>query len=91
MSLLMPVGAGKARAGVSDPASGGGGGGGGGGAKGGGGGGGKKKKIKKTKTKAKGKDGGSSLVVAALKRLLPVGLNLFAGKEQVKINHSRNH
>ena len=90
MSLLMPVGASKARPGVSDPTSGIGGAGKGSGGGGGGGGGSKKKKGKKTKAKDKGKDGGSSLIVAALKRLLPVGLNLFAGKEQEIVQHCKD-
>uniref|UniRef100_UPI00148EF19D hypothetical protein n=1 Tax=Acinetobacter baumannii TaxID=470 RepID=UPI00148EF19D len=32
----------------------------------------------------------SSLMVACLKRLLPVGLNLFAGKEQELVQHCKD-
>ena len=51
-----------------------------------------KKKVKKEKDKgaAKGKDATSSLIVAALKRLLPVGLNLFAGREQELVQHCKD-
>ena len=50
-----------------------------------------KKKVKKDKDKAaKGKDASSSLIVAALKRLLPVGLNLFAGREQELVQHCKD-
>lgn len=79
MALIMPSTGKKAM-----PAAEGGGG-------GGGGGGGKKKKVKKEKTKEKsGKDASSSLIVAALKRLLPVGMNLFAGKEQELVQHCKD-
>jgi len=51
----------------------------------------KKKKVKKDKDKGqKGKDATSSLIVAALKRLLPVGLNLFAGREQELVQHCKD-
>jgi hypothetical protein len=47
--------------------------------------------VKKDKDKAaKGKDATSSLIVAALKRLLPVGLNLFAGREQELVQHCKD-
>lgn len=49
-----------------------------------------KKKVKKEKVKDKGKDASSSLIVAALKRLLPVGLNLFAGREQELVQHCKD-
>jgi len=92
MALIMPSGS-RARAATS--------GGGGGGAnaaegEGGGGkaksGGHKKKKVKKEKGKGRdrGKDASSSLVVVALKRLLPVGLNLFAGSEQELVQHCKD-
>ena len=32
----------------------------------------------------------SSLMVACLKRLLPVGLNLFAGREQEMVQHAKD-
>ena len=48
------------------------------------------KKVKKDRKREKGKDASSSLVVAALKRLLPVGLNLFAGREQELVQHSKD-
>jgi ryanodine receptor 2 len=47
----------------------------------------KKKKGKKT---AATKSDASSLLVVALKRLLPVGLNLFAGKEQELVQHCKD-
>merc|ERR1719431_1100663 len=47
----------------------------------------KKKKGKKT---AGSKADASSLLVVALKRLLPVGLNLFAGKEQELVQHCKD-
>ena len=83
MALIMPS-TGKVRANPSAEAS---------GDKGGGGGG--KGKAKKKKAKAKGaggksKDASSSLIVAALKRLLPVGLNLFAGREQELVQHCKD-
>ncbi|GLG95824.1 Ryanodine receptor [Gryllus bimaculatus] len=46
------------------------------------GGGGKKKKKHRDKKRDKDKELQASLMVACLKRLLPVGLNLFAGREQ---------
>ncbi|CAG0903150.1 unnamed protein product [Cyprideis torosa] len=53
-----------------------------------------KKKKKKRDDKGKGGDKGkakaSSLIVACLKRLLPVGLNLFAGREQELVQHCKD-
>ncbi len=82
-ALLMPsTGRGRAQP-AAEPAAGAGGGGGGGGSK--------KKKVKKEKAKKSGKgDGSSSIIVAALKRLLPVGLNLFAGREQEMVQHCKD-
>ena len=38
-----------------------------------------------------GKDKGKeSLIVTALKRILPVGMNLFAGKEQELVQHCKD-
>ena len=56
------------------------------------GGGNKKKKVKKAKATGGEKAGGDkqSLLVTALKRLLPVGLNLFAGKEQEIVQHCKD-
>ncbi|CAB4064635.1 RYR2 [Lepeophtheirus salmonis] len=51
---------------------------------------GKKKKTRRNADKEKSRDGSSSLIVAALKRLLPVGLNLFAGKEQELVQHCKD-
>ena len=87
MALIMPSGIGRARAVASDPNanSGGSGGGGGGGSSQS-----KKKMKKKDKSKDKQKDAASSLIVAALKRLLPVGLNLFAGREQELVQHCKD-
>ena len=57
---------------------------------------GKKKKVKKPKSGGKEGGGGErggdrqSLLVTALKRLLPVGLNLFAGKEQEIVQHCKD-
>ena len=51
------------------------------------GGGGKKKKGKKA---AATKSDATSLLVVALKRLLPVGLNLFAGKQQELVQHCKD-
>merc|ERR1712173_283171 len=58
---------------------------------GGDGGGAKKgKKVKKPKGGG-GKDKGKeSLIVTALKRILPVGMNLFAGKEQELVQHCKD-
>ena len=94
MTLLMPTGTGR-RALPQD--SGGGGGGGGGGGSGGGGGGGAKakKKVKKEAAgagakKKGGRDASNSLIVMALKRLTPVGMNLFAGREQELVQHVKD-
>ncbi|XP_043197981.1 ryanodine receptor-like isoform X5 [Amphibalanus amphitrite] len=51
---------------------------------------GKKKKKRGDKKKSKDKDVASSLMVACLKRLLPVGLNLFAGREQEMVQHAKD-
>ncbi|XP_069170443.1 ryanodine receptor [Procambarus clarkii] len=50
-----------------------------------------KKKKKRTggKKASKEKELASSLMVACLKRLLPVGLNLFAGREQELVQHCK--
>ena len=48
-----------------------------------------KKKKSRDKKKDKGKELASSLMVACLKRLLPVGLNLFAGREQELVQHCK--
>ena len=56
----------------------------------GGGGGGAKKPKKVKKDKGKKDSASSSLVVAALKRILPVGMNLFAGKEQEMVQHCKD-
>ena len=47
-------------------------------------------KKKKGKKAAATKSDASSLLVVALKRLLPVGLNLFAGKEQELVQHCKD-
>ena len=47
-------------------------------------------KKKKNKKGGSGKTDASSLLVVALKRLLPVGLNLFAGKEQELVQHCKD-
>ena len=47
-------------------------------------------KKKKGKKAGGGKSDASSLLVVALKRLLPVGLNLFAGKEQELVQHCKD-
>merc|ERR1719228_1238396 len=47
-------------------------------------------KKKKGKKAAGSKADASSLLVVALKRLLPVGLNLFAGKEQELVQHCKD-
>ena len=81
MSLIMPAGASRARPAAAEPSAGGGGGGKGGG----------KKKAKKGKSKGPAKDATStSLIVAGLKRLLPVGMNLFAGKEQEIVQYCKD-
>lgn len=55
-------------------------------------GGGKTKKKKKNRDKKRDKDKEiqASLMVACLKRLLPVGLNLFAGREQELVQHCKD-
>lgn len=55
-------------------------------------GGGKQKKKKKNRDKKRDKDKEiqASLMVACLKRLLPVGLNLFAGREQELVQHCKD-
>jgi len=47
-------------------------------------------KKKKGKKAGGSKSDASSLLVVALKRLLPVGLNLFAGKEQELVQHCKD-
>ena len=47
-------------------------------------------KKKKGKKAGGGKSDAASLLVVALKRLLPVGLNLFAGKEQELVQHCKD-
>lgn len=68
---------------ASDGAAGGGGGGTGGGHA-------KKKKKHRDKKRDKDKEIQASLMVACLKRLLPVGLNLFAGREQELVQHCKD-
>nr|XP_049707633.1 ryanodine receptor isoform X46 [Helicoverpa armigera] len=53
-------------------------------------GGGKKKKKHRDKKRDKDKEVQASLMVACLKRLLPVGLNLFAGREQELVQHCKD-
>lgn len=98
MTLLMPTGAGR-RAPPQDSGGGGGGGGSGGGGGGGGGAAKAKKKVKKeaggaggasAPKKKGGKDASNSLIVMALKRLTPVGMNLFAGREQELVQHVKD-
>ncbi|ROT85518.1 ryanodine receptor [Penaeus vannamei] len=77
MTLIMPTASSRNRAAVMPEASAGGG------------------KVKKKKRRADGKkmskekELASSLMVACLKRLLPVGLNLFAGREQELVQHCK--
>ncbi|EEC03457.1 hypothetical protein IscW_ISCW017056, partial [Ixodes scapularis] len=47
------------------------------------------KKKKRDGKRDKDKELAASLVVACLKRLLPVGLNLFAGREQELVQHAK--
>ena len=47
-------------------------------------------KKKKGKKAAATKSDATSLLVVALKRLLPVGLNLFAGKQQELVQHCKD-
>ncbi|KAK2706501.1 hypothetical protein QYM36_016513 [Artemia franciscana] len=49
-----------------------------------------KKKKSRDKKRDKDKEIASSLMVACLKRLLPVGLNLFAGREQELVQHCKD-
>ncbi|KAL3202677.1 hypothetical protein MRX96_012072 [Rhipicephalus microplus] len=49
----------------------------------------KEKKKKRDGKRDKDKELAASLVVACLKRLLPVGLNLFAGREQELVQHAK--
>ncbi|XP_073986803.1 ryanodine receptor isoform X3 [Rhodnius prolixus] len=51
---------------------------------------GKKKKKHRDKKRDKNKELQASLMVACLKRLLPVGLNLFAGREQELVQHCKD-
>ncbi|XP_064091915.1 ryanodine receptor-like isoform X18 [Macrobrachium nipponense] len=91
MTLIMPTGSTRNRSAAMAETSGGGGGGGGGKVKQAGpppymp----KKKKRSGGKKISKEKELASSLMVACLKRLLPVGLNLFAGKEQELVQHCK--
>uniref|UniRef100_A0A336KLC6 CSON012070 protein n=1 Tax=Culicoides sonorensis TaxID=179676 RepID=A0A336KLC6_CULSO len=50
----------------------------------------KKKKKDRSKKRDKDKEIQASLMVACLKRLLPVGLNLFAGREQELVQHCKD-
>uniref|UniRef100_A0A0K8TI63 Ryanodine receptor 44F n=1 Tax=Lygus hesperus TaxID=30085 RepID=A0A0K8TI63_LYGHE len=50
----------------------------------------KKKKKNRDKKRDKNKELQASLMVACLKRLLPVGLNLFAGREQELVQHCKD-
>lgn len=50
----------------------------------------KKKKRNRDKKRDKDKEVQASLMVACLKRLLPVGLNLFAGREQELVQHCKD-
>lgn len=50
----------------------------------------KKKKKNRDKKRDKEKEVQASLMVACLKRLLPVGLNLFAGREQELVQHCKD-
>jgi ryanodine receptor 2 len=59
------------------------------GTEGGGGGGGQKKKKKRDGKRDKDKELAASLMVSALKKLLPVGLNLFAGREQELVQYAK--
>lgn len=49
-----------------------------------------KKKKHRDKKRDKNKEIAASLMVACLKRLLPVGLNLFAGREQELVQHCKD-
>ncbi|KAG8184852.1 hypothetical protein JTE90_012099 [Oedothorax gibbosus] len=50
----------------------------------------KKKKRDRDVKRDKEKELASSLMVACLKRLLPIGLNLFAGREQELVQHAKD-
>ncbi|XP_035212318.1 ryanodine receptor-like isoform X2 [Stegodyphus dumicola] len=78
MSLIMPAAAGRGRASVQNvqqTAT-------------------SSKKVKKKRDRDvkrdKEKELASSLMVACLKRLLPIGLNLFAGREQELVQHAKD-
>ncbi|GFU98108.1 ryanodine receptor [Trichonephila clavipes] len=78
MTLIMPAAAGRGRASVQNvpqTAS-------------------SSKKVKKKRDRDvkrdKEKELASSLMVACLKRLLPIGLNLFAGREQELVQHAKD-
>merc|ERR1719402_1586556 len=75
MSLIMPGNPRTRQAVTTDAASEGGGG---------------KKKKKGAPAQSKKDPAASSLLVVGLKRLLPVGLNLFAGKEQELVQHCKD-
>ncbi|GFT04011.1 ryanodine receptor, partial [Nephila pilipes] len=49
-----------------------------------------KKKRDRDVKRDKEKELASSLMVACLKRLLPIGLNLFAGREQELVQHAKD-
>lgn len=49
----------------------------------------RKVKKKRDGKRDKDKELAASLIVACLKRLLPVGLNLFAGREQELVQHTK--
>ena len=49
-----------------------------------------KKKKSRDRKRDKDKEIAASLMVACLKRLLPVGLNLFAGREQELVQHCKD-
>lgn len=49
-----------------------------------------KKKKSRDRKRDKDKEVAASLMVACLKRLLPVGLNLFPGREQELVQHCKD-
>ena len=49
-----------------------------------------KKKKSRYRKRDKDKEVAASLMVACLKRLLPVGLNLFPGREQELVQHCKD-
>ena len=49
-----------------------------------------KKKKSRDRKRDKDKEIAASLMVACLKRLLPVGLNLFPGREQELVQHCKD-